>query len=435
MFPAPLLLILLIVTAPALVIFDGPVVRGLVTATAAVSVAIVAVRIRPGEIGFLSTVIRPMVIIAALPAVWMLLQIQPLTMVGLAHPIWESAGTTLGRPLLGSITVDPGATLIALARYFSIVAIIFVAAAVATNRKHAEWVLLALTASTTLIALIVLIGGLYDLYLPKSPEVDLAFGPAIDCAGLGIIIAVAAAFHTFERGTIQRIDQSGSGLRYWLVALLSLVAAATCSLAVFKNAASQTFFAVGCGIATLAVAVLIRRFLLGPWGVSAIVAVALVLSGATVAFQPGNRPIDLTLMFASRAPPPLIAVTQRILAETKWVGTGAGTFDAMLPVYGNIDELAAGRAAPTAAAAVAVEMGRPFLWIILIAAIVLVITFLRGAVLRRRDSFYATAGAASVVTAALLSFGNAGLFSTPVSIIAAATIGIAIAQRKSRSIA
>src|SRR5450631_1976015 len=159
MFPAPLFLVLLIVTTPVILIFDGPIIHGLVTATAAVSLAIVALRIRPGEAGFLSTVIRPMAIIAAIPALWMLVQVLPLKTVGLANPIWESAAAALGRPLAGSISIDPGATLISLARYLSAAAIAFVAAAVAIDRRRAEWVLFALTAATTLIALMVLAAG------------------------------------------------------------------------------------------------------------------------------------------------------------------------------------------------------------------------------------------------------------------------------------
>jgi uncharacterized membrane protein len=79
-------------------------------------------------------------------------------------------------------------------------------------------------------------------------------------------------------------------------------------------------------------------------------------------------------------------------------------------------------------------MGRPFLWVILLAAIALVITLLRGALRRGRDLFYPVAGASCVVVATLLAFGNAALFSTPVLIIAASVVGIAIAQSKSRSI-
>ena len=160
MFPAPLFLILLIVATPALIVFDGPIVHGLVTAAAAVSVAIVALRIRPGEAGFLATVIRPVAIVAVVPAVWMLIQVLPLKTIGLANPIWESAAAALGRPLAGSISIDPGDTLVSLARYLSAAAIAFVAAAVAVDRRRAEWILIALTAATTLIALMVLAADL-----------------------------------------------------------------------------------------------------------------------------------------------------------------------------------------------------------------------------------------------------------------------------------
>jgi hypothetical protein len=112
-------LVLLIVTTPVILIFDGPIIHGLVTAAAAVSVASVALRIRPGEAGFLSSVIRPMAIIAAIPALWMLVQVLPLKSVGLANPIWESAAAALGRPLAGSISIDPGLTVSSLRQRMS----------------------------------------------------------------------------------------------------------------------------------------------------------------------------------------------------------------------------------------------------------------------------------------------------------------------------
>jgi uncharacterized membrane protein len=79
-------------------------------------------------------------------------------------------------------------------------------------------------------------------------------------------------------------------------------------------------------------------------------------------------------------------------------------------------------------------MGRPFLWVILVAAIALAVTLLRGALRRGRDSSYSTAGASCVVAITLLAFGNAALFSTPILMIAAVVVGIGIAQSKSRSI-
>jgi hypothetical protein len=434
MFPAPLVLAVLIVTTPVTLIFDGPINHGLVTATAAVLVAIVAVRIRPGEAAFLSTVIRPMAAVAAVPALWMLIQILPLKSIGLANPIWGSAAAALGRPLLGSISIDPGATLISLARYLSTVAIAFVAAAVAVDRQRAAWILFALTAATTLIALMVLAVRLSGPTLMSNSDSGLMSDAATDSAALGIILAAAAMLHTFERDKMQRTDRGGSIIWYWPTFVACLVAVAICSSAVIVGATKQAYFAVACGIATFAIAVIIRRFAFGPWGYSAIVSTALVVVFAAVAIQPDGRTVGLTLAFATHAPAPLITVTQRVLAETSWAGTGAGTFAAVLPIYRGIDEMATGPTAPTAVAAIAVGLGRPFLWAIVIAAIGLAITLLRGALRRGRDSLYATAGASCVVTVTLLAFGDAGVFSTPVSIVAAAVVGIAIAQSKSRTI-
>jgi hypothetical protein len=434
MFPAPLFLVLLVVTTPAILLFDGPIIHGLVTAAAAVSVAIVALRIRPGEAGFLSTVIRPMAIVAAIPALWMLFQVLPLKIVGLANPIWESAATALGRPLTGSISIDPGATLISLARYLSAVAIAFVAAAVAVDRRRAAWVLFALTAATTIIALMVLAAGLGNFTFLSNSIGGPASAATTDSAGLGIILAAATVLHTIERARMQQLGQGGSTVWLLLTFAACLIAVAICSLALFVGATSQAYFAVSCGVATFAVAIIGRRFRFGPWGYSAIVSVALVVGIAAVAFQPRRQTMDLTLAFAARAPAPLIALTQRVLTETSWAGTGAGTFAAVLPIYRDIDEQTTGSVAPTAAAAIAAEMGRPFLWAILIAVIALALTLLRGAVRRGRDSFYSMAGAGSVVVITLLAFGNVGLLNMPVFVITAAVVGIAIAQSKSRSI-
>ena len=429
MFPAPLFLILLIVTTPAVIIFDGAIVHGSVTAAAALPVAIVALRIRAGEAGFLAIVIRPVAIVAVIPALWMLIQLLPLKVTGLANPIWESAASALGRPIAGSISIDPGDTVLSLARYISAAAIAFVAAAVAVDRRRAEWILVALMAATTLIALMVLAADLGGFTFLSGPAGDAA----TDGSGLGIIIAAATAFHTFERGKAQPADPRGSAVRHRLAVVACLIAVAICTLAVIVGATSEAYFAIACGVATLAVVIVARRFNFGTWGYSAIISVALVVAIAAIALRPSSRTVDLTLAFAARAPAPLIAVTQRILTETSWTGTGAGTFAAILPIYQDIDEVATGSVAPTTAAAIAVEMGRPFFWAILLAASALVVTLLRGGLLRRRDLFYATAGASCLVAGILLAFGNAALFSTPVLIIVAVIIGTALAQSKSRS--
>ena len=424
------ILVLVIFATPLTIIFDGPIIQGLVAAVAALPVAIVALRIRPGEAVFLSTVIQPVAAVAAVPAIWMLIQVIPLQSVGLAHPIWKSAAAALGKPLAGTISVDTGMTLISLVRYLSTIAIVLVAAAVGIDRRRAEWALFALMAATTLIAIVALATtlGVLTPGFGDSGQADTA-ETAVAC--LGTIIATAAAFLTSERKKVrQQVHTDANSLAF----VASLSALAICLLVVIIGVTGQAYFAVICGMATFVIAVIIRRYDLGPWGIAAITSLALLVAIAVVAFQSSGRTSELTLAFASHAEESLVGVTQRILAETGWAGSGAGTFAAVLPIYQGIDELTTGQIAPTAAAAIVIEMGRPFFWAMVLAATALVLTLLRGALRRQRDSFFAMAGAGCVVTNAVLSFSNPALLSTPIAIFTAVVIGLAIAQSKSRLI-
>jgi hypothetical protein len=412
------ILVLLIFAAPVTVVLDNLIVRSLIAAAAAVSVAIVGLRIRPGEAGFLSRVIRPVTLIAAIPAAWMLIQAMPLPSSRLAHPIWKSAASVLGVPLAGSISIDPGATLVALAWYLSAIAIAFVAAAVAIDRRRAEWIFFALIIATTVIAL---------MALAVTEQARVA---ATYCAVLGVIFAAAGTVHTPKKGKAPRPDQTRSWI--WPSLMVWLAPLSICLLIVIVAGTGPTYFAVACGVATLVVALMIQRFSIGTWGIAAIVSVALLVVIATVALQSDPQILDLTLTFATHAPSSLIRVTQRALAETGWAGTGAGAFAAVVPIYRDIDGSVTANMAPTTAATIVVEMGRPFFWTILILAIWLALVLLRGALWRQRDAIYSITGASCLVTIILLSFVNATLLSTPVTLISAVAIGVAVAQSKSR---
>lgn len=434
MFFPRLFLVLLVFAAPVTVVVDGPIIYGLVAAVAAISIATIAMKIRPGEAGFLAAVIRPIAYVAAVPAIWMMIQVMPLQTFGLAHSVWKSAAAALGHPLAGAISIDPGATLIALMRYLSTIAIALIAAAVAIDRQRAEWALFALMASTTLVAMMALATkfGVFT-FLTSGNNREQSDFLATAIAGLGIILSSAAALHTIEQREMSHPKQIRSD-RGWLAFSACLVAFAICCLATLIVATSQTYFAVGCGIATLVVATMIRRFDIGAWGIAGIISTALFIAIAVTATQLNNQSVDLSLAFATQAPMPLIAITQRILTESGWAGTGAGTFAYILPIFRDMEELTSGQIAPTAAATIAVEMGRPFFWATLLAMVTLALTLLSGALRRHRNSFYPTAGASCVVVVALLAFGNSAPLATSVSIIAATAIGMAIAQRKSRLI-
>ena len=88
----------LICMSPVILLWDGLIVQGLIAGIVAVALAITARALRPGETGFLVSIVRPPAVIAAVPALWVLVQVLPLRV--LAHPIWNNAETALGH-LLG----------------------------------------------------------------------------------------------------------------------------------------------------------------------------------------------------------------------------------------------------------------------------------------------------------------------------------------------
>jgi len=426
-----LILGLLLLVTPVTIIFDDNlIVQGVVAAIAATSVAVAAVRIPHEEADFLSAVIRPVVLVAFIPAIWMVVQVMPLQGIELANPIWQSAAAALGKPLAGSISVDPGVTLISLARYLSVIAIAFVAAAAAVDRQRAEWILFALVATTALISLMALAAKLG--LISSLVEDERASITAIDCAGLGVIFAAAAAYHMSEQSNRRRSTRTSPLSRSAPAFTFCVAALAICVIVVVLNAEIQGYLAIICGVAAFTIAVIIRRLGLGAWAIAAIVSLAVLFTTAIIAFQVKNRSVDLTLAFAMHSSESAIAIAQRLLVEAGWSGTGAGTFAAILPIYRGIGEIATGDSAPTAAAAISVEMGRPFFWATMMAAIALVVAFMRGALRRQRDSAYSIAGASCIVATALQSFDNSAFLSTSVSMIAAVAIGTAIAQSRSR---
>jgi uncharacterized membrane protein len=405
--PAALLvLVLLIGATPAVVALDGPLTQGFVTLGAALGAAAVAWGMRPGEGSYLITLLRPMAAVAAVPALWMAVQTLPLG-TSLAHPIWQSAAAALGRPVAGSISIDPGLTLVALTRYLVAAAIVLLATAVAVDRQRAERILFVLMAAMGITAMALLIHEIAGLdWLTGAAHV-----PAIACAALGIIIAAAALVRTFERYETRRAHPDGSLGAFAPTLIACFAAFAACATAVAWMGGHEAIFAAVCGLATLVTVISIRRLGLGPWGSAAIGVAAVVVALAVVASRPGLTGKELTLAFAEQGAA-RVAAAQAMLADAQWSGSGAGTFTALLPIYRELDDTLPITSAPTSAAAIAIELGRPMLWVIVLAALGTIVWLLRGALARGRDSFYPASGAAALVTLLLLAFINSGVLTS-----------------------
>ena len=344
----------------------------------------------------------------------------------LAHPIWTSLETALGHPVTGAISIDPGASVIALGQYLSVAAIGLVSAAVAVDRQRAEWILFALTGAAAAIALILLADELIHSDASLKP---FTRAQAIDCAGIGAIIASAACIRTVERYETRHLHPQRSVPILLRTFVASSAALVICAAALVLNGTREVLVATGSGIAAFACMVIIRRFRLGVWYASMIAAATISGAVLVVAAQQAERGRSLLVAFAASPK----GVSERVLEDAPLAGTGAGTFAAIAPIYREMDDPPP-RSVASTAAAFAIELGRPMFWLISAATVGLIMLLLKASLQRGRDSFYPAMGGSCLITLMLLALINAGLLAAATGLIAAATLGLAFAQSKSRTI-
>lgn len=424
------LLIFLILVAPIFFMVGGPIGDGIVAAISAGALTGAVAAIGPNATMHVSRLLRPIALVAGVPAIWMVIQILPLSVLGLSNPAWDSAGLALGHPIGGRISVDLGATLLSLCNYLSMASIMVTSIVVTSDRRRAKWILFVLIAGTTLI---VVLGSVRDI-VPFGQISDLdAAGAWTDCMALGLLLSTAALVRTADR-----YQSQGNNPRRVLMLDPAFVgcfwAFVICAAAILWQASENLICAVAFGFATLAALVVIRRFALRPWQSCAIWAIGILIAIAVLVFQPSPHNMESGVA-TSRARGSILLISQRILADTTWSGWGAGTFASLISVYRPAgDEVIATSASPsTAAAAIAIELGRPMLWGIVAAVIGGITILLSGALKRGRDSLYPAAGAGCLVSLFFLALGNSGVFGMPVMIFVVATLGLAFSQSKSRT--
>jgi hypothetical protein len=184
-----------------------------------------------------------------------------------------------------------------------------------------------------------------------------------------------------------------------------------------------TLFGTGIVIALLA----IRRWRLGLLGQAGITALAAITVFGFFAVVPAMKDVDPTLALSTQGQ---MSSIERMLSDAKWGGSGAGSFEALLPIY---RDTADSLEIPTAAAAIAIEMGRPFLWTCVIVALIGASTLFRRALLRGRDYVYSSAGAGCIIALLISLFANDGILGLTASLMISVVCGLAFAQSKSAS--
>jgi hypothetical protein len=421
-FAAFLILIALIGASPFVPFVDGYIVIGIEAATMAMATAMVARKTASEEIEPLLGPFRLVLILGAIPALWMSVQLLPLGYIGVANPVWGSTRQALGFAIAGSIGIDTGAGLLGLIQYISVLAILLVTMAVTRNRSRADGVLFALMFAATIICLAELLSR---RYIVGAAALDV--GVVRNVGILGALLAVTAIIRAFERWQTSR-GLSKSNLIVSLAA--STATLAICASALALRRTSNVEFSLVFSVTVLLAIVVIRRFELDIWGAGAITAVVLTASVSMVWLQYDRRAADLMAAYSDDTT--AVTINQRILADTPWFGTGAGSFQILANVYRQPSDAPVVMAS-TAAAKIAVDLGPPVVWMVAAATLLATAVLLRGALKRGRDSFYPALGAGCLMALLIRGFADASVFAQAVSIIAAASVGLALAQSGGRT--
>jgi hypothetical protein len=414
-----IILALLVALIPAFETLDGVWTIGAASAILAAALMIVAIALPAMNLIRFRRLLHPiLVVVLAAPVLWMLVQVIPLPAHALANPIWASASGALNQRLSGVISIDIGATLLSLAQYCAVLAAALVTTAVALDRQRAAQILYILVVAATLVAarqVLLEVASVDGLSLAGEGR-----GQASVIAVIGILLACAMVMQALNQRRPQR-----SGTKALVALSLAIVSFFVCAAAILIAGNPAILAAALFGASVLLAAFTIRRWLLGPWGTAALVAVAvIVLFGAFATIPFKNT--DLVAAWSTRTQ----AATERMLSDAGPVGSGAGTFRALLPIYQDIGA-GASQEHPTAAALIAIGMGPAFLWCSIIIALIGGWILFNRALSRGHDYIYAAAGAGALIFLPIIAFADGGLLDLAASLVIGVLCGLAFAQSQS----
>jgi hypothetical protein len=353
---------------------------------------------------------------AAFPVVWMLLQILP---IGIEHPIWGSAAAALQEPLAGHITIDLGMSVRSLFGYLTLLCLCFATAVLSQNRDRAKTVLFVLCAITTFMAAeLILFPNLSSI----RPSSDYS-NPLLACAAFGSILNVMFVIRTIERHKTRRQD-----LRNFLAKLLAGAAGVgICIGSLIDAAAINILLAVAFGLAVVGLVVLIRRLGLQRWTAVVVGVAVLVACFSMIAMRFAAYPTISPIIRFTGADLATANATTRMMSDATWFGSGVGSFQALSTVYRDIDGLPRSSALNTVVSGV-LGWGLLGLVLALVCLVNLFAVLFRGAISRRRDSFYAAGAAACLVTGLTEAYCDGSFTDPSVQMLSAIILGLGLAQ-------
>lgn len=361
----------------------------------------------------LAPLLRPgLVVVLAVPALWMALQAVPMPRGTLGNPIWATASAALNEPLAEIITVDTGATMFSFAQYCAVLGAALVTAFITLDRYRARRMLHILLSIAT-IATAMWFGR----------ETTGVAGPdGSTVAVLGVLLSCATAIRAVDQ--MRRHSRPGTIAPAPLPALsAAIIAMIVCmaALLIRTNVTAVVAALLGSGILLSVFA--IRRWFLGLWGAAGVFATAAIVFIAGVTVIPFKTNTDPTIALSTSSQ----IATERMLQDVGPAGSGAGASTILLPIYQDVG-IGASRERPTAAAAIVIDMGWAFLCGLVLAAMLGACILIRRSLSRAYDYVYPALGAGTSIALTILAFADHGILGLGASLLVAALFGLAFSQ-------
>jgi hypothetical protein len=420
------LLVVLVAASPVLAITPGWLGPQLLTLVVAVMVLLLP-SAPEADVRRSLMIFKPLAVAVLFPVAWMLLQIFPVPLGSVEHPVWRSAAAALAEPLSGHISIDLGYTLRALFGYLSLISLMFLTLVLTRNRDRAETLLFALCAITAFIAVeLILFHGSTAFKSVGSPN-DSA-DPLVALAALGIIVNVAFVMRTVERYETRGQRQPQSWRTCVSMMLLGATGALICLVALIYSTTYDMLIVVAFGLTIFGLVILLRRLSLGRWTAVTVCAAAFVACGGVIALRFAANPAASPLFrFTKLESAETGAATLRMLSDANWAGSGVGSYQALAAIYRDAAGIP-GQTAINTITSMALEWGHVGLLITIALLIQLLVVLFRGALSRGRDSFYAASAAACLVMAFCEAYCDASSTDVTVQMMSAIVIGMGLSQ-------
>jgi hypothetical protein len=420
-------LIILLAAIPVFALTDDWLVQD-VSAIAAAVLLLFAIGASQDELKITVRLLRQIKLPTLFPIAWMVLQIAPLNL--FANSIWPTASTALDEPLIGHISVDPGTTIRALFQYLAMASLMVATMVFTRDRERAETTLFVTCAVTAFMAVEMLLGQFQPFtgIVPAPGNPGAATFVAI--AALGAVVNAAAAVRIVERRLSRR--EEAHALSPILVFCLGLAGSAGCLGAIMVAGRTNILILAGFGIAVILLVGAGRLIALRPAALGVMFTIFALAAVGTIALRFEDNPVLIAILRFAASSTDSLSVTQRAFSDLKWVGSGVGTFDTLVPIYREFGSKPVVDSASTIAK-IAIEWGRAGSIVLVFIGVQLFVVMFRGALRRGRDWFFPAATSASILVLFFEAFCDTSLTYPSIQILTAVIIGLGLSQTMGRT--